>query len=292
MNEIAESIWEIRGSAHGKTVVILGGIHGNERTGIEVVQRLRDLFISEKNRIASGTLILALGNLEAIKLNRRFTKDGKDLNRLFSDKHFSQAPDGTPEDARSRLLAPFLAQADILLDLHATNKPSVPFFVCADTERHLDVCRYFSAGRLLADPNHVLGGEPVTTDEYVDLCGGVGVCYETGFAADTSRAHEVVEEVLMLLRGVGIVQDDIPPKSRPRSKEIFVLAGRIDLDARGFRFADQKGSESFEEIKKGEIIGFAGREPIVSEEDGVLVFPKIPEHWKIGSPVVYLAKHA
>jgi hypothetical protein len=38
------------------------------------------------------------------------------------------------------------------------------------------------------------------------------------------------------------------------------------------------------------VIGYQGEEPVIVKEEGVIVFPKLPEHQNPGKPVGYLAK--
>lgn len=116
------------------------------------------------------------------------------------------------------------AQCDVCIDLHATNKPSVPFVriageVTSEHERlvtlslrtglnlslsprtpsppptlkpvpHLPQMRWLGAPVLLGDPGFTLAGEVCTTDEYVGSHGGVGICFETGHADDTSLVSQ------------------------------------------------------------------------------------------------------
>ena len=61
-----------------KKVLVFGGTHGNEWTGIRVVQQYAEKF---KAQFPELDLHFELANPEAYKINRRF-KD-EDLNRAF-----------------------------------------------------------------------------------------------------------------------------------------------------------------------------------------------------------------
>ena len=128
MNSVENNgIWKFEGPEAGPCIVVLGGVHGNELTGIEVVKRMVDQFKSGDLELIRGTLYLALGNLEAIEQGVRASAVDHDLNRMFTKSNLEGEPQDFYESRRGQELAPILREADICLDLHATNKPSDPF---------------------------------------------------------------------------------------------------------------------------------------------------------------------
>ncbi|MFH1314909.1 MAG: succinylglutamate desuccinylase/aspartoacylase family protein [Candidatus Uhrbacteria bacterium] len=283
-------IWKFEGAQAGPCIGVLGGIHGNELTGIEVVKRLRDQFESGILQLQAGTLYLILGNLEAIEKNQRATAIENDLNRMFSETNLSGQGRDCYEAERARELAPILRQLDISLDLHATNKPSDPFLcVVHDPPGTREIMSFFSADQVITDPNYILAGEPATTDELVFSSGGLGLCYETGWAKDTSRADQVLENVLNILSSKGMTSGSL--SSVPEfDKTVYEITKRINLTEAGWSFADNFGQKNFEPFESGQTIGYHGEDPETPDYDGVTVFPKIKEHWKIGFPVCFLAK--
>lgn len=289
MEEVGECIWRVVGNEPGPTIVVFGGIHGNELTGIEVVKKIRDAIASKRFTIDRGTLYLILGNPRAIERNTRGSEDHADLNRCFKRDVLTCVPE-TYEQIRAQEIAKILATADVSIDLHATNKPSVPFLCCAVDEAHEKIYRWFDCDRVLTDPHYILANEPVTTDEFLDLHGGIGVCYETGFVGDVTRVESVYENVLNVLRDQKTMFDRVPVLNQKEQKQIFELIECIFLTEAGFRYEGNLGGGSFEEFVRGQTIGYVGNKPIVAEFDGVIIFPKLPEFQSIGKPVVYLAK--
>ena len=300
--EVGESIWQVEGPAEGPRLMVLGGVHGNELTGIEVVKALREAFETGRLTIQRGALVLALGNLEAISLGTRGTGD-RNLNRMFNPERLKGPPDGTYEDSRARVLRPFLEQADVLLDIHSTNIPSVPFVSCQASKRHERVYRWLDCETVVDDSDHILAGDPATTDEFVDLAGGIGICFESGLAADVSRVGRIVGSVSDLLLDLGICGQDEPgravspqtpvigssPGSEFRRPVTYRLVERILLTAAGFRWADNVGSHYFQALKPGDLIGYHGDVEVRAEGSRVIVFPSLKEHWKLGEPVCCLA---
>lgn len=91
-------------------VLVIGGMHGNEPLGLEVVR----LF---KNRPVTGVDIV-VANKEATKANKRFT--GKDLNRSFPGNASIMAY----EDRRAKELLKLAKKYDVVLDFHNTYCPN------------------------------------------------------------------------------------------------------------------------------------------------------------------------
>ncbi len=198
------------------TVTILGGVHGNELVGIQVVRKLVEklqsgaLYVDNPN----AELIVAIGNPLAVEKNARGSEAGQDLNRSFSCDLLESFNEqcSSYEANRALVLAPLLRRTDVLVDLHATNKPSEPFIRIAGrcTKRHMDIASWFvnlpgseetDKGRtkLLVDPNHVIGSRMSTTDEFVNSFGGFGICVETGEATDKRALKGVYRRVLQML---------------------------------------------------------------------------------------------
>lgn len=287
MKEVATAIWKLDSGKPGKTITILGGTHGNERTGIEVVKKLKAQAEAGEFQVDQGKVFLILGNLQAIELNERGSKPHQDMNRCFHQNILEEEPGATFEEQRAATIAPFLQQSDIVLDLHATNKPSEPFLACLDSPEHKEVYRWFTCDKVLADPDFVLGGLPVTTDEFTESHGGIGICYETGLASDLSRVDAVMEDVLNVLRDQDVLAGHA--SVTPSEKEVYKLTKAIMMEE-GFEYVEGMGAGSWQRVNAGDIIGKVNEKEIRAEEGGVIIFPKPPEHRKIGKPVGYLAR--
>jgi len=106
-----------------RSVVVVGGTHGNEYTGVWCIRHLE---ANPEELLQYGTLDIKtiLGNPEAHMQNRRFIHD--DLNRQFSSERLSADPLDVHEAIRAReldeLLGPKLGQpkTDLVIDLHTT----------------------------------------------------------------------------------------------------------------------------------------------------------------------------
>lgn len=106
------------------TIVVAGGTHGNERTGVRLVQKWME-HPECYNSLCSAKVDLVLSNPEAVRLNRRYRDF--DLNRAFSQTCLDVTE--TPQQYEFRrakeldaLYGPkgVATKTDLLLDVHNT----------------------------------------------------------------------------------------------------------------------------------------------------------------------------
>ena len=209
---------------------------------------------------------------------------------MFTKSNLEGEPQDFYESRRGQELAPILREADICLDLHATNKPSDPF-ICIPSvnEQKKEILRWFDCKNILVDPDFVIGGQPVATDDFTESGGGIGLVYEAGWVQDTSKIDSVMVSVLGVLADQGLIQDDDKENPGKFDKSIYKLVEAVCLTEAGWAFADDRGLGSFESFVAGDVLGHIGDQSFRAEYDGVIVFPKIKEHQKIGHPVCFLA---
>lgn len=291
MKQIADCVWQIKAKNSGPNFAIVGGTHGDELTGIQVVQKLKHAFEAGIVTLLRGSLFLAIGNPRAVLRGARGSAHGANLNACFS-KSILAGEGKSYECMRARELARIFSAVEIGLDIHATTKPSEPFVVTQKTprEKEIKIFTLLNAQYYLSDPAMIFGGgETITLDEYFARNGGIGMCYETGFAKDTSRSSEVYEEVLNALCLYEMI-DGIPAhKNSGSSHKSLQISRSIALTSQGFEFAKGVGNANFGHVKQGAVIGHHGSCPVIADEESVIVFPKPKHLWSIGKPICYLA---
>jgi succinylglutamate desuccinylase len=285
MDALPESVWQFFGAHSGPQVVVLGGVHGNEVTGVMLVERLRADLDSGALALAGGTLTLVVGNPRAVELGTRGSEPHADLNRSFTARTLDTNGPDTYEARRARELAPLIAASDLVIDLHATNKPSDPFAIAiVDNAEHREICALFPCDKLLLVPDDVIGG---TTAAYAEAHGSIGLCFESGWAGDLTQVDAMRVSVETILAHVGML---VARPSAIYPQAVYALTEAILLTDRGFAFAASRGERSFEPFSKGDLIGAYGETELRAPYDGMLMFPKVPELWKVGSPVAFLAR--
>lgn len=265
---LPQYVWQFKGEEPGPTVTIMGGLHGNETVGIDVVEKLLAMV---RGKIKVGTINLVIGNPAACEAGKRFID--KDANRLWGHNLVN-----IPEQDRVEDLKPFLAGSDLMLDLHSTIKPvSEPFLVVpsfdhpmVDTIPTLGI-RKIITGEGLKLPD----GDPIESDLFTVDNGGLGVTVEAGWQQDPNLVDKTMDSVLRALEKVGIFEPDSLGKHHQvepvETFEIWNAYGAI-FPKGNFKF--DKEWQNYDPIKKGEVIGYENGEPILAEKDSRLLFPK------------------
>ncbi|WP_245779518.1 succinylglutamate desuccinylase/aspartoacylase domain-containing protein [Halostagnicola kamekurae] len=102
------TVYRTTASADGPTVVVVGGMHGNEVGGYEAASAIAEWDID------AGTLVtIPRANAEAVELGTRSGDDGIDLNRQFP-----QGQEPTTDVARAIWNVLENHDPDIVIDLH------------------------------------------------------------------------------------------------------------------------------------------------------------------------------
>src|SRR3989344_6869699 len=169
-----DEIIQLKGEEEGPKSIILAGVHGNERCGVDALQTLLPTL-----KIDRGIVWFVYGNPRAIEKKIRYTETN--LNRMFKpDNELSDADKNTYEYERAQLLKPYLDKADVLLDIHGTTIPeSVAFAICEKNAE--EIVKYLPVDLLVSGFDEV---EPGATDSYMNTAGKIGICLECGYTED------------------------------------------------------------------------------------------------------------
>ena len=313
-------IWHIEGEAPGPNVVVLGGVHGDEKVGIEVIRRLLDGFGltdcgSGKTYVGKGifgNLFLGFGNPEAIGRGTRASGAGPDLNRSFQTEELNAAP--SPSDPydlfRARELSVLFRQTDFLFDIHNTYSPSEPF-VCMgnDSAHHRELYELLPVRYVLTDPDSILPmdvgkRELGTTDSFVNSFGGsewsigkygqrkgAAFAYESGSQDDFGKVDTVLGAIHSLFGKVGVRQgfrESIRPYPQ---QEVYRISDIIRSRESGrFSFVDDGIREGWVDVRKGSKIGsyrVSGKAEFMPR-DGKLLFQKKTQDIRAGESICYI----
>jgi succinylglutamate desuccinylase len=270
----------------GPTVVVMGGVHGNERVGVRVIEELeRNL----SDNLLKGELYLILGNPEAYKLNHRFVET--DMNRLFDQENLSVIRKSGSllnlEQRRVGEVLPILEKAEFLLDLHSTIKPSVPFIFVENTDKHLELATIFETEFIVSvKPNLNCLDLASCTDNFVDSQGGVGLTYESGWHKDNSSFEQVFLKTKKYLNYLGLTTFELQDYSKnPCSPKHLLIEKAIIPQSDSFRY--EKDFKNFDKVSKGALIAKEGNTNILAEKDLYLLFVK--EDIQKNKPAGFLA---
>ncbi|QYO68036.1 aspartoacylase [Leptolyngbya sp. 7M] len=108
-----------------KRVAIVGGTHGNERTGVQLIKKFK-LCPDHVRRSSFSTQVL-LANPQAVAAGLRYID--RDLNRSFERDRLQNQALANYEDRRAKEISQMLgsdssAPVDVILDMHSTTSNS------------------------------------------------------------------------------------------------------------------------------------------------------------------------
>jgi predicted deacylase len=279
----------------GPRVMLQALTHGNEYCGAIALAWL----LRERVRPVRGALVAAFANVAAFA---RFDCDDpdrsryvdEDLNRVWADDVLFGARDSL-ELRRARELAPFVDQADFLLDLHSMHEPCRPIMVCGRIEKGVEFARAIGVpGDLLVDQGHPGGLRLIERGGFGDPTSPrKAVLIECGQHWETSSVDVARDTALRFLRATDACDDEwIAQRLRrpsPARQQVVRVTDTVVAKSRQFRFAEQwRGLEVVPAA--GTPIAFDGETVWRAPYDNtVLVMPSLA-HLKPGTTMVRLGR--
>ncbi|MFH1145855.1 MAG: succinylglutamate desuccinylase/aspartoacylase family protein [bacterium] len=253
-----EEITQLIGKGKGPISIILAGVHGDEKCGVEAVGK-----ILPNLKIERGKVLFCYGNPRAIEANQRFTEIN--LNRMFkSDDLLSKNEKESYEYKRAQFLKNYFNQADALLDIHASFTPnSKPFIICEANAK--GIIEYLPVDLIVSGFDKV---EPGGTDYYMNSIGKIGICVECGYLGNHESAKIAEESIFAFLKARGHITNDANPRKQSYVRVYDLYMTKTD------NFTLSKPFDDFEEISKDQIIGTDGEKEIRVEKESVILFAR------------------
>lgn len=278
----------VEGRRPGRTVIAIGGMHGNEPAGLQAVRTVLGT-LRRAGVDMAGKLVGVAGNLQAIAADRRYLE--RDLNRGWTPETCLRVAkphaDETPEDAEQRglleVFGPLEAESPhplVFLDLHSTSGPAAPFSIISDVARNRDLALRLPIPTVLG-LEEILEG--VMFGYLVDR-GHMGVAVEGGQHGDP-RTAALLEAVIWLTLvevgnldarhvpgGVGAQRERLrrPAAGLPTGVRIVHRHGTTTGDG----FAMAPGFDNFSPVRKGQRLATDHDGPLVASQDGLLMLPR------------------
>ena len=281
-------IYSIEGPTKGPHTVISGGIHGNERTGVEVIQYLQSHL---RPCDVQGTITLLFGNPKAYGKNVRYIDT--DLNRLWSPdwiKYLKAKKTSELNIEKSRMLEllPHLQKVDHLLDLHETIQPSQPFIYCEGTIKHLQMAQGFQTPYIFFPSQSEDMTITASFDNFGDHQGGIGLTYEMGWLEDKKSIAPLISKIQHYLTLTGNLSNNSPllAGTQGGNTEYLMIYEEVIAPSDDFQFIQPY--HNFDPLPKGKIWAICGDQSFKTNRDSWIIFPK--KDIKAGSPAAYLAQ--
>ena len=175
-----------------------------------------------------------------------------------------------------------------LLDLHSTRLPTDPYLI-AEAE-------VLSMARTLGFPNIVSGWGALNSGALAGDTEGYGLRHGvTSFTAECGQHDapltflEAIEAAKRLLAELHM----IPAYPRPHAAAeptLHTIASAYLKPPSGFHYAPALTVRNFAQVREGEVIGYAGEDPVLAPFSASLVLPKDPQRMQVGEELFLLAR--
>lgn len=277
-----------RGATAGPSVVCVGGIHGNEVSGILALRRVLGI-LSDRRPAFRGELVGIAGNLAALEKGDRYLSE--DLNRIWLEDRIEavrgQAPGSfaTIENEEIWGLMSALDEAfdrargdAYFLDMHTSSAPGSPFVLLGDTLRNRRLAFQY--------PVPVILGLEETIDgvllEYVNRLGHVTIGFEAGQHDDPTSIDYQEAAIWIALTSAGCIDvDDVPEAVAARRRLVDRTRGMPRVLELRYRkpvspednFVMLPGFENFQPVRQGDVIARDQMGDVRIPETGRLLLP-------------------
>ncbi len=284
---LARHVGSVRGREAGPTLVVVGGIHGNEPAGLQAARRVLDR-LERDDAGLRGELVVFSGNLAALRARRRYQV--KDLNRQWSDVRLAElrrrpASELDPEDREQLELLGVIEDAMArsrgpvhLMDLHTTSAAGIPFVLFGDTLRQRRFGFSFPLPVILGLEEQVDG----VLSGYFTRRGCISVSIEGGQHDDPESIDNLTACLWVALVAAGLVDRERTPE---RDVSYAMLESRrgtlppvMEVTRRwaitpedAFRMAP--GFANLDRARRGQLLARDVRGEIRADQDGMVILP-------------------
>ncbi|MCB0459831.1 MAG: succinylglutamate desuccinylase/aspartoacylase family protein [Flavobacteriaceae bacterium] len=267
------------------TIVIIGGIHGNEKAGIIALKNVVQLIEKEKINIKYNFYALS-GNIKALKNNVRFNT--VDLNRLWTEEIISKITHNNEE-----FVEDIEEQADIyktiknilkinkgrfyFIDLHTTSAKTEPFITISDSLNNRKFASNFSIPIILGIEEFLDG--PLLT--YINEFGHMALGFEAGQHFDNQSIKNCEAFIWLSLINIGCVNKKVVTDYKYYKEllsKISIKKPFYEIDYRyqinkNEHFQMKKGFLNFDAVAKNDVLAICDGEEVKSPINGYVFMP-------------------
>ena len=254
----------------GPHAMVTAVVHGNELCGAIAL----DWLMREMVRPVRGKLTLMYCNIAAFlsfdaanPQASRFVDE--DFNRVWAETTLD-GPRKSRELARAREIRPLVAQADLLLDIHSMQHPTLPLMLSGPLEKGRRFARDVGVPEtIVSDEGHSAGKRMRDYGAFADPASPKNaLLIECGQHWETESVDVAKETALRFLFATGCVARDwidprLPPR-KPAVQRTIEVTQAVTIGSEDFRFAA--------EFKGLEVIAKAGDE-IARDGDRIVRAP-------------------
>lgn len=278
-------IGELGGKEKGPLIILIGGLHGNELTGIKAIERVFKKILEDK-LVIRGKIIGLKGNKKAIDKKERYID--YDLNRCWTEEHIQHLSDSHYVFAEDEEvlelngifeeLSSYESTKKICVDLHTTSSDNGNFIVVPELTSNDPVINSLKLPLILDLEKHIKGTllKHLTKKDYLAFAfeGGL-IGSEVAVELHTAGIWEVLlssgavspDQVNGIMQIGTLLQTfaaELPHKLRVRHH--YWITEEDD-------FCMKPGYLNFQKVKAGEVIAQDRNGPIQIPMDGLIFMP-------------------
>lgn len=276
-------IGKIKGDKKGATVVFFGGIHGNEKAGVNALQQV---FKRIEPKDVKGTIYGISGNIKALKTNQRFIDE--DLNRLWTPSQIEAIYNKTQLNNEEReafnlfnvLLDIFKDESGpfYFIDFHTTSSISLPFITINDALINRKFSKQFPVPIVLGIEEFLEG--PLLS--YINQLGYVSLGFEAGQHDLKTSTVNCIAFAFLTLVNTGVLNKETLlgfedyyntlKQNAEQIKDVFEVVYQYKIKPNQ-DFKMLNGFKSFQNIKKGIPLAVSNNKQIISKYDAKIFMP-------------------
>jgi len=204
----------------GPTLVCVGGIHGNEHSGVIALGRVLAT-LAERRPAFSGEFVGLAGNLGALAEGQRYIEE--DLNRIWTTERIgavrsadATSPNSVEQREQRELLAELEAAFDrasgpgYFLDLHTSSAPGSPFVLLGDTLRNRRLASEYPVPVMLGLEEQIEG----VLLEYINGLGHITLGFEAGQHDAETSVENQESAIWIAMDTAGLIDAEAVPEAR------------------------------------------------------------------------------
>ena len=265
-------------------VLGIGGLHGNEPSGVIALQNVFEKLNEEKIPIR-GKFVGLAGNLPALHENKRFIDE--DLNRIFSKRRIQSLKTQAELNAEERELEYILTAMDELnehhdeiyfIDCHTTSSPTIPYISVNEYPKSLGLAQQYPLFNVIGLEKSI----PGCLAEYFNRKGYNGLTIEAGKHHTITSIENTEASIWLFLVYTGVIdKEDLPmydeqldlleERVTERSEDFKVVEHYKIRSGEDFRM--KPGYVNFQKVSEGEVLATNQTETIRSSHDGRILMP-------------------
>ena len=283
--KIQRLIGVIEGKHPGPTLLFIGGIHGNEPSGVYALQEAVSMLESKKDQLR-GKIYAVAGNLTALEKGVRFID--QDLNRMFTKEKVGKLGNRSKKDCKETgQKRQLLSLIDSILetesgpffffDLHTTSGDTIPFLTVNDSLLNRNYTKQYPVPNVLGIEEFLEG--PLLS--YINELGYIAFGFEAGQhdAPHSVRNHYAFIMLSLYYSGMTskeTINFDYYYKelweAAKKNHRFYEIIYRYQIDS-SKTFKMNEGFDNFEHIKSETILAREKDVDILAPQSGRIFMP-------------------